>query len=134
MHCPYCAHTETKVIDSREVMDVNSIRRRRECLKCEKRFTTRERVEILDIVVTKKDGRREEFDREKVKKGMQIACQKRSISDEDIEAAINRIEYKVKNLNSSEVTTEIIGQEDMKELKKLDKVAFIRFTSILTEF
>ena len=134
MHCPYCNHEETKVIDSREVLDSNSIKRRRECVRCEKRFSTKENVQSLDIEVIKKDGKREEFSREKIKRGMIIACQKRPVSDEQLEQALNRIEFTIKNAHSTEVPSSLIGQEVMKELKKLDKVAFIRFASVYKEF
>ena len=134
MHCPYCNHEETKVIDSREVVDSNSIKRRRECVRCEKRFSTKENVQSLDIEVIKKDGKREEFSREKIKRGMIIACQKRPVSDEQLEQALNRIEFTIKNAHSTEVPSSLIGQEVMKELKKLDKVAFIRFASVYKEF
>ncbi len=134
MHCPYCTHSETKVIDSREGIDNNSIKRRRECLRCEKRFSTKENVQSLDIEVIKKDGSREEFSHEKIKRGMIIACQKRPVSDEQLEQALNRIEFAIKNAHSTEVPSSVIGQEVMKELKKLDKVAFIRFASVYKEF
>ena len=134
MHCPYCKYEETKVIDSREVTDANSIKRRRECLKCAKRFTTKEHVESLDIVVIKKDGSRQEYDRDKIRKSMLIACQKRPVTEEQLEQAINKIEFKIKNTNSTEVQSQEIGHEVMKALKKLDKVAFVRFASVYKEF
>lgn len=131
MICPYCNYAETKVVDSRE--SENNTRRRRECLKCSKRFTTYERVEI-DLMVKKKNGVREKFEREKVKKGVIKACEKRPISHEKIDSVVNKIESKLKAMDTSEIESSIVGEIVMKELKKLDKVAYIRFASVYREF
>ena len=130
MNCPFCGHTETKVTDTRE--SAESIRRRRECLKCERRFTTYESVEI-DIVVIKKDGRREPFNREKLKVGIVKACEKRPVSREQIEKIVREIEEKLMK-KGGEVKSEVVGELVMKALKKLDKVAYIRFASVYREF
>lgn len=134
MICPYCKHSETKVIDSREVPDAEEIRRRRECLKCEKRFTTKERVEGMDIVVVKKNGQQQDFDVDKLRKSFTIACRKRPVSVEQIEDALARVETKIRNLTSTEVQSKFIGEQVMKELKKLDKVAYVRYASVYKEF
>ena len=103
MKCPYCFHDETKVVDKRETEDLDTTRRRRECLKCEKRFTTYERVESLDLVVIKKDGRREAFDREKIKKGVIKACEKRPISYEQIDNFVDKLESELRKLKTKEI-------------------------------
>ncbi|RME55561.1 transcriptional repressor NrdR [Candidatus Woesearchaeota archaeon] len=133
MKCPYCQHNETKVLDSRESLSNTSIRRRRECLKCSKRFTTYERIETSNIIVVKKDGRREAYDRNKLKKGIIIACQKRQISAETIDSIIDKIEQEI-IAGKSEVTSKKLGELVMKYLKKVDKVAYIRFASVYREF
>ncbi len=133
MQCPYCSHEETKVVDKRETDNLEVTRRRRECLKCEKRFTTYERVEI-DLRVIKKDGRREAFDREKVKNGMLRACEKRPVTKEQIEMAIDKIESALRGRSSDEVKSSIIGELVSRELKRLDKVAYIRFASVYKDF
>ena len=132
MKCTFCSHSETKVIDSRESEDLT--RRRRECLKCEKRFTTYERVETVQTYVIKKDGSRELFDREKLSKGLLKACEKRPIPIEKIESIINKIESKIKSSDNNEVSTKQLGEEIIKHLKGLDKVAYIRFASVYREF
>jgi transcriptional repressor NrdR len=134
MICPYCDNQDTKVVDSREVSDTGETRRRRECLRCEKRFSTRERIDGIDIVVVKRDGKREQFDREKIKEGMTVACRKLHVSKEKIENAIDRIERKVRNLSSTEVPSKYIGERVMTELKRLDKVSYIRFASVYKDF
>lgn len=133
MQCPYCSHQETKVVDKRETDSLEVTRRRRECLKCEKRFTTYERVEI-DLRVIKKDGRREAFDREKVKNGMIKSCEKRPVSAEQIEQAVDRIESALRSRSSDEIKSQVIGDLVSKELKKLDQVAYIRFASVYKDF
>ncbi|HLC65578.1 MAG TPA: transcriptional regulator NrdR [Candidatus Nanoarchaeia archaeon] len=133
MKCPYCSFSETKVIDSRESLDLNSTRRRRECLKCEKRFTTYEKVESA-VFVVKKDGSREQFDRNKVRRGMQKACEKRPISSELIEIAVSQIESQLRSLDTAEIESRVIGDLVMEKLKSLDKVAYIRFASVYREF
>ena len=133
MQCPYCTNEETKVVDKRETDSLEVTRRRRECLKCEKRFTTYERVEI-DLRVIKKDGRREAFSREKVKNGMLRACEKRPVTTKQIEDAINKIEAALRSRSSDEIKSTIIGELVSKELRKLDKVAYIRFASVYKDF
>lgn len=131
MQCPYCSHDETKVTDKRDAETIT--RRRRECLKCGKRFTTKEGVEWSDLKVIKKDGRREPFEREKVKSGVMKACEKRPISEEQIETMINKIEEKIRK-KGKEVKTDSIGELVSNELKRLDKVAYIRFASVYRDF
>lgn len=131
MLCPYCFHEETKVIDKRDTQGI--IRRRRECLKCAKRFNTTENVEKVELRVIKKDGRREEFNREKIKRGVLRACEKRPVSNEIIEKMIMRIEEKLRK-KGKEVKSQIIGEVVSKELKKLDKIAYIRFASVYKDF
>jgi len=132
MLCPYCNNTETKVNDKRDSEGIT--RRRRECLKCGERFTTYERVE-LELGVIKKDGRREQFSREKLKSGIIKAFEKRKINAEEVEKIINEIEAKIfRTAKDKEITTEKIGQIVMDKLKKVDKVAYIRFASVYREF
>ena len=132
MKCPYCVHEETKVVDSRESVE-DATRRRRECLKCSKRFTTYERIEHLDITVIKRDGRKEAFSRDKLLKGIVIACEKRPIESK-IEKLVDAIELSVKRRKNTEVTSQIIGDLVMKKLLKLDKIAYMRFASIYRDF
>lgn len=134
MKCPYCASEENKVVDKRETSDLEATRRRRECLKCGKRFTTYERVEIVDIMVIKKNGSREPFDRNKLMRGISKACEKRPISKEDIEKAVLEIESELRNMDTTEIESKVIGEKVMKKLKKLDKVAYIRFASVYRDF
>lgn len=131
MLCPYCTHQESKVIDKRNVE--GAIRRRRECLKCNQRFNTREHVERAELRVIKKDGRREDFDREKIKRGILRACEKRPVGDEVIEKMVTRVEEKTRR-KGNEVKTTFIGEIISKELKKIDKVAYIRFASVYKDF
>ena len=131
MLCPYCSNDETKVTDKRD--SKNETRRRRECLKCGKRFTTYERIEPVEIFVIKKDGRREAFSREKLKSGIIKACEKRPVSHDKIEASVSLIEEKLKQYGQ-EVESKIIGEFVMRALKKLDKIAYIRFASVYREF
>lgn len=131
MQCPFCG-AETQVTDKRDVE--SETRRRRECLKCKKRFTTYERIETKNIRVIKKDGSRELFDPEKVKRGIIKACEKRPVSSEKIDQTVHEIENKLKEGNKKEVKSEIIGEMIMKALKKLDGVAYIRFASVYREF
>ena len=132
MKCIFCNNEETKVIDSRESDDLT--RRRRECLNCEKRFTTYERPEAVQVYVVKKDSSRELFDREKLKKGLLRACEKRPVSIEKIDIIINKIEAKLRTLDNNEVQSKFLGEEAAKYLKQLDKVAYIRFASVYREF
>lgn len=134
MKCPYCFHPKTKVIDKRNTEDLASIRRRRECLECEKRFTTFERIELLNISIIKKDGRRESFNREKIIKGLLTACEKRPISRDKIEQITNYIESQLKTLDKQEVEASRIGEIIMEKLLDLDKIAYIRFASVYREF
>lgn len=130
MRCPFCG-AETKVTNKRD--NEGETRRRRECLKCHKRFTTYEKIEA-DIRVIKKDGTRQAFEIEKIKKGIIRACEKRPVSLEKIEQVVQNIEDKLKSSNKKEIKTETIGELIMKELKKLDKIAYIRFASVYREF
>jgi len=134
MKCPFCAHQEDKVIDSRESKENNVIRRRRECLKCTKRFTTYEKIELIPIMVVKKDNRREEFNREKLLNGIVTACEKRPISMEVLEQIVNEIERKLWNDMNKEVASEEIGELVMKKLRGLDAVAYVRFASVYRRF
>jgi len=133
MYCPYCKSPETKVVDKRTSEEGKAIRRRRECLKCKKRFTTYERAD-MDLIVIKKDGRREKFDRSKLKTGIMKACEKRPISLRIIERLVNEIEAKLRDLHTTEIRSSIIGDIIMKKLKKLDKVAYVRFASYYKDF
>ena len=132
MLCPYCKYKESKVIDSRETE--GAIRRRRECLQCGKRFTTYERVEKTDLVVIKKDGRREAFNPEKLKRGILKACEKRPISTEKIEKLCEELETKLKKRAKIEIPSALIGEMVMKKLKKVDEIAYVRFASVYKEF
>ena len=134
MKCPYCGYQESKVVDSRHSDDGLSIRRRRECLSCGKRFTTYETVESLPIVVVKKDGSRQTFERNKVLNGMVRACEKRPVSMAELEAAVADIEQILQNSLDREVKTERIGELVMERLKPLDEVAYVRFASVYRLF
>jgi transcriptional repressor NrdR len=134
MRCPFCAHPEDKVVDSRESKEGESIRRRRECLKCEKRFTTYERIDEIPYMVVKKDGRRERFDRQKVLNGLMRACEKRPVSISKLEAIVNEAESFVIDSPERERRTSEIGQLIMEHLKKHDKVAYVRFASVYLDF
>lgn len=134
MKCLFCGFADTKVIDSRTNDDITSIRRRRECPNCGKRFTTFEVYETIPVMVVKKDGSREPFDREKLRKGMVKACEKRPVTMLQIEEVVNDIEKDIYNSLAQEVTSLKIGEEVMKNLKKLDEVAYIRFASVYKQF
>jgi len=134
MKCPYCNFEETQVIDTRETENLEATRRRRECMKCSKRFTTYERVEEADIIVVKKDGRRERFQRQKVLNGIVEACEKREIPLEKIEKIVDDVESDLRKRDSVEVESRVIGELVMKKLKGLDKVAYVRFASVYREF
>lgn len=131
MQCPYCSHTETKVTDKRD--SGKESRRRRECLKCGKRFSTRERIELGELRVIKKNGQKESFDREKIKRGVMRACEKRPVSEERIEKMINLIEQRARKRGTA-MKTSVIGELVSRELKKIDKVSYIRFASVYREF
>lgn len=134
MRCPFCDHAEDKVVDSREAQDGRTTRRRRECLACGRRFTTYERVEDVLPQVVKKDGRRESWDRDKIVKGLEIACQKRPVSREQIEALVAGVERQLQDSGEREVRSSVIGESVMGRLKELDPVAYVRFASVYREF
>ena len=134
MKCPYCGYSESKVVDSRHSEDGTSIRRRRECLSCQKRFTTYETVESLPIVVVKKDNSREPFDRNKILNGMLRACEKRPVALAKLEEATDAIEQIIQNSLDREVSTTQIGELVMERLKPLDEVAYVRFASVYRQF
>jgi transcriptional regulator NrdR len=134
MKCPYCENPETKVIDSRPTEDGHAIRRRRGCEKCGKRFTTYEKVEESIVMIIKKDGRREAFDKSKVANGIIKACEKRPVPMAEIERMTDEIERGLNNLMEKEVKSEFIGELVMDELKKVDEVAYVRFASVYRQF
>lgn len=134
MRCPYCGFRESKVVDSRPADEGSSIRRRRECLSCEKRFTTYETVESLPMVVIKKDGSRQSFDRSKVLGGMIRACEKRPVPLADLEKIAEEIEQDLQNSMEREISTEAIGEKVMDRLRAVDQVAYVRFASVYRQF
>jgi transcriptional repressor NrdR len=134
MKCPFCGHAEDKVVDSRESREGEAIRRRRQCLGCRRRFTTYERIDEIPYMVVKKDGRREKFDRQKVLAGLLRACEKRPISMGKLENIVNEAEALVVESTDRERSTREIGQLLMERLKKLDKVAYVRFASVYQDF
>jgi transcriptional repressor NrdR len=134
MKCPYCTHTEDKVIDSRSSKDGDVIRRRRECLKCEGRFTSYERIEEILPLVIKKDGRREAFARQKILHGLEKACEKRPVGVDTIESLVTKIEKKLQGLGEKEIPSSWIGEEIMSTLKGVDEVAYVRFASVYRQF
>ena len=134
MKCVYCASPDSKVVDSRPVDDGHAIRRRRECIHCGKRFTTYEKVESIPILVVKKDGSRELFDIEKIKKGIVIACQKRPVSLESIENLAADVESRCMEHIHQEISTDVIGEMVMDGLRDLDEVAYVRFASVYRQF
>jgi transcriptional repressor NrdR len=134
MRCPYCAHEETQVVETRDSDEGDVIRRRRRCILCEKRFTTYERTEIALPAVVKKDGSRVEFDTAKLRASMLLALRKRPVSVEQVDAAIERIEEKLLASAAREVTSARLGELVMRELKRIDKVAYVRFASVYREF
>lgn len=134
MKCPFCAEPNTQVVDTRENEDGDTVRRRRRCLACDKRFTTYERVELQLPQVVKKNGSRTEFERDKLKASIMLAMRKRPVTTESIEGALDRIEEKLVQLGEREVASDRIGELVMRELKKLDKIAYIRFASVYRNF
>ena len=134
MKCPYCGFEDSKVVDSRPAEEGSSIRRRRECLKCEKRFTTYETVESLPMVVIKKDGSRQSFDRDKILRGIQRSCEKRPVPFAEMERMTSEIEQEIQNSLEREVSTDTIGQKVMEKLKGADEVAYVRFASVYRQF
>ena len=134
MRCPFCGYEESKVVNSRPTDDGERIRRRRECLQCQKRFTTYEVMETLPIIVVKKDGSRQAFDRDNLLRGLLRACEKRPVSLVDLERAASEIEYAISNDMSQEVRSEKIGELAMEKLRELDEVAYVRFASVYRQF
>ncbi len=134
MKCPFCSYEESKVIDSRPADDGERIRRRRECIKCGKRFTTYEIIESVPIIVVKKDKSRQVFDRQKLFNGMIKACEKRPVTTDDIDKAVNDIELQLQNTLDREVTSIQIGELAMEKLKAIDDVAYVRFASVYRQF
>ena len=134
MKCPFCLHEDDKVIDSRASSEGKSVRRRRECLKCKKRFTTYEYVEEVPLMVIKKDGRRESFDRNKIISGILKACEKRPVSVEKVETLVDRVEKELQKSFDKEVRAKDVGELVMDHLHKLDEVAYVRFASVYRQF
>ncbi len=134
MKCPYCLRQKTKVVDKRDIPEVDTIRRRRECLECGKRFTTYERIELTGLSVIKKDGKRESFDRDKLLSGVLKACEKRPIPRERVEKLVGEVEAELRNQDDKEIPSTEIGKLVMEKLRDLDKVAYIRFASVYREF
>lgn len=134
MRCPFCGETETKVLDSRPAEEGKAIRRRRECENCRERFTTYERVEEIPLLVIKKDGSRDVFDKRKILSGILKACEKRPISMEELESIVSRVEQKIKNTMEKEITSSLIGEYVMEELRNIDEVAYVRFASVYRQF
>lgn len=134
MRCPYCAHLEDRVVDSREAQEGQATRRRRECLGCSRRYTTYERVEDVLPHVVKKDGRRETFDRRKIVEGLLRACQKRPVSREQIDDLVSAVERRVQELGEREVPSHVVGEAVMEKLRALDPVAYVRFASVYRAF
>jgi transcriptional repressor NrdR len=134
MKCPYCGHTEDRVIDSRPTEENTAIRRRRECTRCLKRFTTYEKVESVPLMVIKKDKTRQTFDREKLLNGLLRACEKRPVSVDTLEKMVNEIEGQILNSLKREITTREIGEMVMARLKDVDEVAYVRFASVYRQF
>ncbi|KAB3538575.1 transcriptional regulator NrdR [Alkaliphilus pronyensis] len=134
MNCPFCAFHDSKVVDSRPTEEGQAIRRRRECISCGKRFTTYEKVEEIPLIIVKKGGNREAFNRNKILNGIIRACEKRPISINQIDSVVEEIEKQLHNSMEKEVTTELIGQLVMDKLKELDEVAYVRFASVYREF
>ena len=134
MTCPFCGHKEDRVIDSRESKEGDVIRRRRECLKCERRFTTYERSDEIPYMVIKRDGRREKFDRQKILEGLLRACQKRPVAMAKLAEVVDEVESRVADSQEREISTTSIGEMLMERLKGLDKVAYVRFASVYRDF
>jgi transcriptional repressor NrdR len=134
MKCPYCGELDNKVVDSRMTKEGNTVRRRRECLGCNRRFTTYERVEQLPLVLVKKDGRRETFDRAKVLAGLKKACEKRNISINTLEQFVDELERELQEMGEHEIPASVVGEWIMTKLHGLDDVAYVRFASVYREF
>ncbi len=134
MKCPYCSYYETKVIDSRPTEEGQTIRRRRECINCNKRFTTYEKIEEIPLILIKKDGTRQSYNRNKLVNGIIRACEKRPVSVKDIESIADEIERELYNSLEREITTKFIGEKVMNRLKNIDEVAYVRFASVYRQF
>ena len=134
MRCPFCQSEDTQVVDTRSNPEANTIRRRRKCLKCDKRFTTYERVDLKMPRLVKKDGSRTDFDREKLTASMRLALRKRPVATEAVDGAVDRIEEKLRSLGEREIPTSRVGDMVMRELARLDKIAYIRFASVYRQF
>ena len=134
MKCPYCGHPDTRVIDSRPAEDGSSIRRRRSCDECGKRFTTYEKVETIPLIIIKKDNNRETYDRSKIESGVLRACHKRPVSATQITSLVDEVENEISTLEDKEIPSRVIGEIVMKKLKDLDAVAYVRFASVYREF
>ena len=134
MKCPFCGEIDNKVIDSRLSKDGGAIRRRRECIACTRRFTTYEHIEDIPVMIVKKDGRREEFSREKVRTGLQKACEKRNISMHVIEEFLDELERDLRETGEKEIPSNVIGEKIMGKLNEIDGVAYVRFASVYREF
>lgn len=134
MRCPFCAHGETRVLESRPTDEGSSIRRRRECLRCGERFTTYERVELAPLIVIKRDGTREAFDRQKILKGILTACEKRPVPLSTLEQVVTEIENELRSSMEQEVSSQAIGEMVMERLRSIDQVAYVRFASVYRQF
>ncbi len=134
MKCPYCQHSETSVLDSRLTSTSDSIRRRRECAGCSKRFTTYERMELLDLTIVKKDGRSELFDKNKLARGILKACEKRPVKREKINRVVDEIEIQLRNMDRTEISSKVVGSLVVEKMKGLDEVAYVRFASVYRRF
>lgn len=134
MKCPFCSHENTRVIDSRPAEDNNSIRRRRVCDECDKRFTTYEKIETIPVIIIKKDNNRETYDRSKIEAGVLRACHKRPVSARELSQLVEEVETEVFNMEEKEIPSQAIGELVMNKLKDLDAVAYVRFASVYREF
>ena len=134
MKCPFCADTENKVIDSRLSKEGYVIRRRRECLACNRRFTTYERIEEIPLMIIKKDGRREEFNRDKIRSGITKACEKRTVSMNSIEDFLDELEHELRETGKKEISSAVVGERVINRLHDLDEIAYVRFASVYREF
>ncbi len=134
MKCPFCAYEDSKVIDSRPTDENQTIRRRRECINCKKRFTTYEKIEKVPIVIVKKDGTRQTFDRNKILNGMIRACEKRPVSIQTLENAVDNIEKQIYNTLDREIKSDLVGELVMEELKEIDEISYVRFASVYRQF
>lgn len=134
MFCPYCNHPHTEVTETRVAEDGTNTRRRRSCIKCHKRFTTYERVENITLLVIKRDGTRQRFDREKLRLGLQKSCEQTKVSQENIDKIVDEIERKIRNEDTLEIESQKVGQMVATQLKRIDKIAYIRFASVFKRF